>query len=122
MRRAFTALFILACGCAPTTPPDPNRPIAEIAGRVAGPPQRCLDINSATSLHLTERGRIVAGSGSVVWLNTAVCGGSSGNDILVAYPFGSQHCRGDIARTMDRLSHIPGPGCVLGDFVPYRRP
>ena len=41
---------------------------------------------------------------------------------LVTYPFGSQHCRGDIVRTMDRLSHIPGPGCVLGDFVPYRRP
>jgi hypothetical protein len=44
------------------------------------------------------------------------------NDILVTYPIGSQYCRGDITRTIDRISRMPGPGCVLGDFVPYRRP
>jgi len=23
---------------------------------------------------------------------------------------------------IDRLTQMPGPSCILGDFVPYRRP
>ena len=42
--------------------------------------------------------------------------------VLVTEPTGSQYCRGDIVRTFDRSSRIPGPACILGDFVPYRRP
>jgi len=34
---------------------------------------------------------------------------------------GSSLCRGDIVRSFDRLSKIPGPSCVLNDFVPYTR-
>jgi hypothetical protein len=122
MRKTLTLAIILAAGCAPAGPPEPPRPVDEIAGRIAGPPQRCLRIDSTTSLRLTDSHRIIAGSGSLIWLNTAVCDGATNSDILVTYPIGSQYCRGDITRTIDRLSRIPGPGCVLGDFVPYRRP
>ena len=44
------------------------------------------------------------------------------NDILVFEPTGGSYCRGDIVRSVDRDSHIPGPSCVLGDFVPFTRP
>jgi hypothetical protein len=122
MRKLTAALFMAAAACAPAGPPTPAGPVSEIAGRVAGPAQRCISFDSSNSLRLTDSHRIVYGSGSTIWLNTAVCDGSSRNDIIVTYPLGSQHCRGDIVRTVDRLSQIPGPGCVLGDFVPYRRP
>jgi len=39
----------------------------------------------------------------------------------VTEPIGSQYCRGDIVRSFDRQSRIPGPACILGDFVPYTR-
>jgi hypothetical protein len=41
--------------------------------------------------------------------------------VLVTEPVGSYHCRGDIVRSIDRYSRIPGPSCILGDWVPYRR-
>ena len=44
------------------------------------------------------------------------------DDVLVTEPIGSSYCRGDLVRSFDSQSRIPGPACVLGDFIPYRRP
>ena len=44
------------------------------------------------------------------------------NDIPIFEPTASSYCRGDIVRSVDRDSHIPGPSCVLGEFIPYTRP
>jgi hypothetical protein len=111
----------LMVGCAPAAPEGPPGPIAELAGRVAGPPQTCVPIESSSSIRLVDRHTLIYNTGPVVWLNRTNCPASS-NDVLVFHPTGSQHCRGDIVGTFERLSRIPGPSCVLGDFVPYRRP
>lgn len=61
------------------------------------------------------------GSGRTIWANNLGSCRFGYDDILVMQLYGSQLCRGDIVRSLDRLSRIPGPACVLGDFVPYRR-
>jgi hypothetical protein len=65
---------------------------------------------------------LLTGSGKVIYSNSLgpSCGIGS-NDIPVFEPLGNQYCRGDIVRSVDRTSGIPGPSCVLGDFVPHTR-
>lgn len=62
------------------------------------------------------------GAGRTVWLNVPPgdCGGLRDSDVLVTEPLG-QYCRGDLVRSIDRYSKIPGPTCRLGDFIPYTR-
>lgn len=116
----LTPAAALVASCAPA--PETAGPIVipQIAGRVAGPPQSCVPTDSSASF-MIEGHTLVYTRSNVVWVNTTNCPASS-NDIPVFHPFGSQHCRGDIVRMVDRLTQIPGPSCVLGDFVPYRRP
>jgi len=74
------------------------------------------------TMRITESRNLIYTDGSTVWLNTNTCPAVSDADLLVLEPTISQHCRGDIVRTVDRYSGIPGPSCVMGDFIPYRRP
>ena len=113
--------ILLAC-CAPSGPEAAPGPIAELAGRIPGPPQRCVPISSTAALRIANGSRLIYADGSTVWLNTADCPGMGWDDIPVLHPTASQHCRGDIVETLGRTSNIRGPSCVLGDFVPYRLP
>lgn len=122
LRLAFVAL--LAGSCAVPQPREPTRPPVELAGRTAGAPQRCVSVEQSEALRTSDTNRhvLVYGSGRTVWANQL--GSSCGfgrDDVLVTEPFGSSHCRGDIVRSLDRYSRIPGPSCILGDWVPYRR-
>src|SRR5438270_11531294 len=122
--RLLAATSILA-GCAAVPPAaEPQRPAVELAGRTPGPAQRCVSINQSESLRVSETDRrmLIYGSGRTIWANPLppACGFRY-DDVLVMEPFGSSYCRGDLVRSIDRTSHIPGPGCVLGDFMPYRR-
>lgn len=123
-RRILIAAAVLTGSCA-APPPDtaPSRPVAELAGRTAGPPQRCVLIQPAEALHVSNnRHMLLYGSGKTVWTNDLGprCGFGS-SDILVTEPIGSYYCRGDLVRSIDQLSRIPGPSCVLSDFVPFTR-
>jgi hypothetical protein len=120
---AIVVLATLGLGCAPAGPAPAPAVIPELAGRTAGPPQTCVSIDSAASLRIVDPATVLYTTGSTVWLNrlASQCPGSSAFDILVAHPTGSQYCRGDIVQSLDPVSKIPGPSCVLGDFVPYRR-
>lgn len=88
-----------------------------------GAPQRCVGISSTGSLRIVDRATVTYASGSTLWVNRLAmpCAGVTGSDIPVMEPSGSQYCRGDVVRTIDHRTGIPGPACVLGDFVPYRR-
>jgi hypothetical protein len=93
----------------------------ELAGRAAGPPVNCVQTNQLDSLRISQNNRhaLIYGSGRTVYANNlGVCRYGS-DDVLVTEQFGSQLCRGDIVRSFDRYSRIPGPTCVLSDFVPY---
>jgi hypothetical protein len=122
LRVALIALF--AGSCAAPQPEQPSRPPVELAGRAAGPAQRCVPIDQSESMRVTDTNRhvLVYGSGRTTWANHLgpQCGFGR-DDVLVTEPIGSYHCRGDIIRSFDRYSRIPGPSCILGDWVPYRR-
>lgn len=124
--KARIILLILALTACAAPPPGADRqiPAFELVGRIAGAPQRCVTLNQLQGLRISENNRhtLLYGSGRTVWANYVgpECGFNS-NDVLVTYPLGSSLCRGDIVRSFDRYSKIPGAGCVLSDFVPYTR-
>ena len=120
---AVIALAAAAVACAPAQPADAPAAIPELAGRTAGTPRSCVSIDSAASLRIVDAATVLYTTGSTVWLNrlASQCPGVSGFDILITHPTGSQYCRGDFVQSVDPVSKIPGPSCVLGDFIPYRR-
>ena len=124
MRIIGLAIVPMLAGCAPQAPLPAEGPISEIAGRVVGPSQRCLTTERTEGLRTVNRSTLAFGSGRTVWINRVDprCSGFSRSDLLVVEPIGSQYCRGDLVRTIDPVSKIPGPACQLGDFVPYTRP
>jgi hypothetical protein len=124
MTRTIAALAFLLVSCAVPPPGVQEQgPPLELAGLAAGPPERCVQINSQQSLRLSDTNRSVLlyGDSRTTWANNLGQCRFRADDILVTEPFGSQYCRGDVVRSVDRQSRIPGPTCILGDFVPYRR-
>jgi hypothetical protein len=121
----FPALVIVATltACAAPEPAGaPPRQPVELAGRTAGPVVRCVPIEQNEALRVSDNDShtILYGSGRRIWANRVGCGFAR-DDVLISEPIGSNYCRGDIIRSMDRFTRIPGPACVLGDFVPYNR-
>ena len=121
VRTALTALLLGACA-APQAAPSSQQP-SELAGRTAGAPQDCVSISQTGSLRVSENDRhtLLYDSGRTIWANSLGQCGFSDDDVLVTEVTGSYYCRGDLVRSFDRTSHIPGRSCVLSDFVPYRR-
>ena len=126
MTRVFpVALAIALTSCAPPPPAGQQGPAVELVGRVAGPPQHCVSISSSQNLRISDSDSHLRlyGNGPTIWANPLGPDCSfRGDDIPVTEPTGSSYCRGDIVRSIDRISHIPGRTCVFGDFIPYRRP
>ena len=138
MRNVFIALGIsasaLLSGCsvseAESTPmalTDKQSKLLEkqIGGKVAGEPVSCI-YNSRYSnvIRVSDDLLLYKVSGKLVYQNrlrSACPGLARDSDIMVTEQFGSQQCRGDVIKLVDRVSGIPGPFCVLGDFVPYRK-
>ena len=126
MTRFLPALALALASCAPPPPAGQQQgPAEELAGRAAGAPQRCVSISAQQSLRVSENDShlLVYGDGRTIWANPLGPHCSfRPDDVLVTEPVGSFYCRGDIVRSFDRISHIPGPACVFGDFIPYNRP
>ncbi|HEV2596007.1 MAG TPA: hypothetical protein VGU01_12470 [Sphingomicrobium sp.] len=120
---ALTIAFLLG-SCAATQPGSESRgPPVELSGALPGAAQRCLMLDQFDSLRVSQNDphTLVYGSGRMIWANQLGQCSFGRNDVLVMEPTGSQLCGGDIVRSFDRNSRIPGPSCVLSEFVPYRR-
>ena len=119
----LSALLAVSCA-APQPSSSPRRPAEELVGRTAGAAQRCVLIQSDLALRVSDSDRhtLLYGSGRTIWANDlgTQCG-LGADDLLISEPLGSYHCRGDLIRSVDRLTRIPGPACILSDFVPYNR-
>ena len=113
--------MLAACTAPPPAGPA-NAAISELAGRTAGAPQRCVNIQQNESMRIVSPNAFLYGAGRTVWLNVPPgdCGGLRDSDVLVTEPLG-QFCGGDLVRSIDRYRKIPGPTCRLGDFIPYTR-
>jgi hypothetical protein len=125
MKRFLAATAIALASCAPPPPAGQSQgPAAELAGRIAGAPEHCVATSSMNSLRLAEgNGHLLLyGAGRTIYANSLGQCSMRADDVLVTQPVGPNYCRGDLVRSFDRQSHIPGPACALGDFVPYNRP
>jgi hypothetical protein len=124
MRINFILLAVMVGSCAAPPPATMPRQVVELAGRTPGVPRDCVPIRTTENLRVADdRSTLIYGSGRTVWANALGPACTFGfNDIPIFEPTVSSYCRGDIVRTVDRDSHIPGPSCVLGPFVPFTRP
>lgn len=121
---ALSAAALLASCSAPQPFAQPRSPV-EIAGRAAGAPIHCLPAFDRQQLRVSESdpSTIVYGSGKTIWVSHLgpYCS-ISWTDIPVFEVTGASYCSGDLVHSIDRTSHMTGPTCVLGDFVPFTRP
>jgi hypothetical protein len=124
MRQKLVIAAMMLSSCAAPPAPIAQRPLTELAGRTAGAPKDCLPVKSTEGVHFaSDRTTLVYGSGKTIWVNALGPNCPFGlNDIPIFEPTASSYCRGDIVRSVDRDSHIAGPSCVLGEFIPYTRP
>ena len=126
---AFPLTLVAACGQVDSTPkPLTEKQAAvlmkELNGKVAGKPVNCIsDFNATNTIRVSDNILLYRVSGRLVYQNNlrSACSGlARDNDIIVSEQFGSQKCKGDIIRLVDRTSGITGGACSLGEFVPYR--
>jgi hypothetical protein len=133
--------IVLICGialattnCAPANMADTPAPIAEkeakllekeLQGKVAGKTVSCIpSTRTSEPIRISDDMLLYRTSSKLVYQNRlrAACNGLvRRDDIMVTETFGSQFCRGDVIRLVDRTSGIQGGFCVLGDFTPYRK-
>lgn len=105
-----------------------NDPAAELAklleGRVAGPPVTCIDLHQAQGHRVIDHTAIVYDFGPTIYVNYPRSGASSlsSDDILLTKTFGTQLCKMDIVRMVDRTGGFPKSFVSLGPFIPYKRP
>lgn len=120
---AAAAAMPAACSM-PMQPPPSQAAAAQLAGRIAGAPESCVSTEPTDSLHALDAQTIAYGSGRTVYVNRlpAACPGIRPMSTLITEVYGSRLCRGDRVRGLEQGSTIPGPACILGDWVPYRRP
>lgn len=124
------ALMLIAAsaalaGCSrPVTPPGSSL-AQEIAGRVAGPAQSCVSSEPQQNLRIIDAQTIGYGWGRTIYVNHlgAPCPGLQPLSTLIVQPgIGGEYCRGDHVRGREMGAMIPGPVCILGEWIPYRRP
>jgi len=123
MRIIVVGLAAAIAGCTSPPPPPSADVIPELAGRTAGAPERCVTFSQREGLHIAGPHTLIFRDGRTLWVNAVPgCSALKSSDILVLEPVGTQYCRGDFVRTRDNVTLLPGPGCRLSEFVPYRKP
>ena len=124
------AAVLAACTSAPaeqTRSPRQAKELADaLAGRVAGPPQRCISNFPTTQVQVIDDWTILYDEGSTIYVQNprGRCPGiGNGSRTLVARQVGtSQMCDGDINQAVDLQTGIGGAPCVFGPFIPYTKP
>jgi len=124
----LAALLATAAAPAATRQSAHERGEAELAkeleGLVPGKPQDCVTLSRVDGSHIIDSTAIVyRGLGGVTWVNRP-----SGaemlreDDIPVQYVWGSELCRLDHMRLLDRSTRMEHGFANLGEFVPYTKP
>jgi hypothetical protein len=126
MIRIILPLLLLGgCATMAQTAQGPDPKLAEaLEGKVAGKPQNCLALDRAVGSEIFRDAILYREGRNRYWLADAPgCGTSGNNDyILVQNVFGSQLCRGDLIRLVDRTSGFHGGACSVRSFTPYSKP
>ncbi|WP_066552537.1 hypothetical protein [Croceicoccus bisphenolivorans] len=118
--------MLIAAGCVHGGTPYQDREEARLAkmlkDRVAGEPASCIAAFSSSRLKILDRTAVVYDAGDTIWVARPHDPASlDAHDIVVIERTGSQLCKYDIVRTIDRNTQSTSGVIMLGDFVPYRR-
>jgi len=124
---AALVLGAVLAGCAHTEGTRVEREEARLAtlleGRVAGEPESCIAVFNIDRLRIYDRTAVTYETGDTIWVARPTDPRSlDTRDIVVVRRTGSQLCKQDVIRTVDRTSGITTGVVFLDDFVPYRRP
>ena len=126
---AGATAMLTSCSTAPAEQarnPEAEQELAEaLAGRVAGPPQRCIDAYRSTKVHVIDGWTVIYDQGRTIYVQSPKggCPGLGRGDILITTQVGpARLCENEIARTVDPTSRTESGGCVLGPFTPYAKP
>ncbi len=93
-----------------------------IEGRAAGEPVSCIPALRSNRLTVIDHVGLVYDAGETIYVARASNPRSLGrNDIVVIDRFGSQLCKQDIVRTVDRYQHYTTGAVFLEDFIPYTK-
>ena len=93
-----------------------------IAGRTAGSPVSCISTLDSSRLQVIDQTALVYDAGSTIYVARPSDPKSLDSDnILIFNRFGSQLCRQDIIRTVDRYSGFTNGAVFLDDFTPYKK-
>lgn len=130
---ALAAAITLA-GCAPTAEQRARMASDDaaaqtqlaktLAGLVPGEPRACLPPIQNTQVEAYGPTLVYTVSRGLKYRSdtNGGCEGLARGDILVTVSTGSSVCRGDLARTVDRVARFTTGGCAIGTFIPYRKP
>ena len=93
-----------------------------LEGRVAGEPVSCIPMNRSDDLRVIEHVGVVYDDGKTIYVSRAENPNSlDWTDIPVVERFGSQLCKHDVRKTIDRGNGNVSGIVFLGDFVPYTK-
>ncbi|MBO9579460.1 MAG: hypothetical protein J7498_01035 [Sphingobium sp.] len=94
-----------------------------IAGRTAGTPVSCIPaVFNGQNMQVIDSTAIVYDAGSTIYVARPDDPKSLDSDnILIIDRFGSQICKQDVIRTVDRYSGFMTGAVFLGDFTPYKK-
>jgi hypothetical protein len=123
MRLIFLLLAIVLTSC--------TRPVAsggadlagELAGYAAGAPQSCVMNLPSHGLRVIDSSTLALGSRGTIYVNHlgGPCPAISSFNTLIVDAQNGRYCRGDRVHGLEPGALIPGPVCILGDWVPYHR-
>lgn len=135
MKAIIACSILLLSGACAATPAQTARADAarvdaqqrlerRLAGFTAEPAVDCLQSTQTRNANIESFGpTILYKVNRRLIYRTDTNGGCEalGNDsYLVTVSSTGQLCRGDIARTVDRTTHIETGSCGIGGFIPYR--
>lgn len=124
---ALTAASLAAAGCmhdrATADDRGEARLAAMLAGRVAGEPRSCIPAYGASRLQIVDRTAVVYDAGGTIWVSRPSDPRSlDTRDVMLVQRTGSQLCKQDVVRMVDRTGGFMTGVIFLDDFVPYTRP
>ncbi len=127
------ALCAVLAGCAASAPSpyaakrqasEAKRLEDELAGFTAGKPKSCMSARDLSGPESFGENTLLFRVGrNLVYRNDTrgSCGRVGHGEALITQVWGSQLCKGDIARTADLTAGFSTGACALGDFVPYKK-
>jgi hypothetical protein len=120
------ASALASLGAAPqSTPVAADKDVAELAGRTAGKPQRCVSVKPGRLFSTSDSNPnlLLYDDGKTIWVSDVGpnCG-FEGGESAIPDESSSYYCQGDFVRPGSRITLLPfGRHCALRDFTPYRK-